>query len=168
MASKYTISCLIKQKLGNDKEYVLLPIFYLIIYKCLSSEGYLHNDIITIMFEEDVDAITTIDTTCSYKNICTNNTICTVTLLADGYDPDLDWGKFSVEVSQGNTSSRQSVVVDADPRLLLLVKPLSASVEKVRKGQDGWCSARIDGFVHPSIEISVGLEPVLGARLENH
>lgn len=112
-----------------------------IIYKCVFSEGYFHDEgyisgggILTMMLKEGEDTTCTSDTTCSCNTTCNNDTICTITFLADQYDPDLDWGEFSVEVSQGNSSTRQSVMVDAVPQLLVVVQPLSASVNKVRHG----------------------------------
>uniref|UniRef100_A0A0P4W5U4 Ig-like domain-containing protein n=1 Tax=Scylla olivacea TaxID=85551 RepID=A0A0P4W5U4_SCYOL len=113
----------------------LLPVnvsFFIGQHQIFNSEiescyGHYHDKVMTSWFEKDEDSI---DTTCSYNNICTNNTICTITFKAEGYDPDLDWGKFSVEVSQGNTSTQQSVVVDGDPRLVVVVQPPSAAVNK--------------------------------------
>ncbi|XP_045111516.1 uncharacterized protein LOC123504770 isoform X5 [Portunus trituberculatus] len=92
-----------------------------------SCYGHYHDEVITFWLEKDEDSI---NTTCSFNNICTNNTICTITLMAEGYDPDLDWEKFSVEVSQGNTTTQQSVVVEVDPQLVVVVQPPSAAVKK--------------------------------------
>lgn len=129
-------------KLRDDREYYFLLLGF-IIHKCLSSEGYIDDQdegyisggVVALMLKEDEDTICTNDTSCSSNTTCINNTICTITFWADKYNPDLDWGEFSVVVSQGNTSSRQSVMVDAEPRLLVLVQPLSASVYKVRMGR---------------------------------
>ena len=102
------------------------------ITKYLSSGGYYHDEVIFSELKEDEDSI---NTPCSFNTTCTNNTICTITLMAKGYDPDLDWGEFSVEVSQDSTSTRQSVVVEGDqPRLLVMIAPTTAAVNKVRNG----------------------------------
>lgn len=78
------------------------------------------------------------DTRCmDNTRTCFSETTCTIKLLADEYNPDLDRGVFRVVVSQGDTSAAQTVVVDANPQAVVMVTPFSVSMNKVWHRQ--WC-----------------------------
>lgn len=114
----------------------MMSLFYLFLF--IFSEGYKVDGAVAVEFIEQIHTICHNDTGCvNGTTPCYNDSSCTISLLVDKYNPDLDWGGFSVEVSHGSTSTRQTVVVDADPRALVTVSPLSASMSKV--WQKHWC-----------------------------
>lgn len=113
-----------------------MSLFCLFVF--LSSEGYKIDRAIAVEFTELVHTICHSDTGCvDGTTPCYSDSSCTISLMVDKYNPDLDWGIFIMNVSHGNTSINQTVVVDADPWALVTVTPLSASMSKVWQKQ--WC-----------------------------
>lgn len=104
----------------------------------LFSEGSKVESAIAVEFMEQNFTKCINDTRCrDDTRACFNDTSCTIKLLADHYNPELDQGDFRVVVSQGDTSAAQTVVVDANPQGRVLVTPFSVSMYKV--WQRHWC-----------------------------
>ncbi|XP_050688209.1 uncharacterized protein LOC126981314 isoform X3 [Eriocheir sinensis] len=96
-----------------------------------SCEGSKVDSVITVEFMEQSLTKCPNDTRCmDDTRTCFSETSCTMKLLADKYNPDLDRGDFRVVVSQGDTNAAQRVVVDSNPQAVVMVTPFSVSMYK--------------------------------------